>query len=286
MRPVVGASLAVAEGSRASYQRLMDREPSVAGRFYPGDPARLAAEVRAFLRSEAPPAPALGVLVPHAGYAYSGAVAGETFAAVAAPARAVVLCPNHTGRGAAAALWPDGAWQTPLGRVPIDPELTAAMRACPLVEDDAAAHLHEHSLEAQLPFLQVLSPELRIAALCLGPLTAAECEELGAALGQALRGFPALVVASSDMSHYVSADEARRKDERALARLLALDAKGLHETVRRERISMCGVVPAAVMLAAARELGAREAVLVRYANSGDVTGERRRVVGYAGAVVR
>ena len=266
----------------------MDREPAVAGSFYPADRARLARDVAALLAPAGapPPAPALGVLVPHAGYVYSGAVAGATYARVAVPGRVVVLCPNHTGLGAAVALWPDGAWRTPLGAVPIDAELTEELLASPLVEADRAAHLGEHALEVQLPFLQALRPDVRLVALCLGPLPAERALALGHALAAALRARPALLVASSDMSHYVSADAARRLDGHALQRLLALDARGLHELVRRERISMCGVVPATVMLAAAGELGAQQAELVRYAHSGDVTGDHRSVVGYAGALVR
>jgi AmmeMemoRadiSam system protein B len=264
----------------------MDREPSVAGRFYPGDPERLARSVAEMLGPPVAAEPALGVLAPHAGYVYSGAVAGATYARVRVPERAVVLCPNHTGFGARVSLWPDGGWNTPLGRVPIDPDLTAALRPCRLVQEDRAAHRHEHALEVQLPFLRARRPGISIAALCLGPLSADEALELGEDVAGALRDHPALLVASSDMSHYVSAEEAREKDHRALDRLLALDARGLHDIVRREDISMCGVVPATVMLAAALALGARSAELVRYASSGDVTGDRDSVVGYAGAIVR
>jgi AmmeMemoRadiSam system protein B len=264
----------------------MDREPAVAGRFYPARREELAREVTALLGDTGAAAPALALLVPHAGYVYSGGVAGETWARVVVPERALILCPNHTGRGARVALWPDGAWLTPLGRVPIDLALTEALRACPGVRDDRAAHLAEHALEVQLPFLQRRRPDVHLAALCLGPLDPDACLTLGEGLAAALRERPALLVASSDMSHYVPAELARRKDGQALDRFLALDARGLHETVEREDISMCGVVPATVALAAARALGATRAELVRYANSGDVTGDRESVVGYAGAVVR
>jgi AmmeMemoRadiSam system protein B len=265
----------------------MDREPAVAGRFYPGERGALAREVAALVGSLGDPGvAAIALLAPHAGYVYSGRVAGATYARVAVPERAVVLCPNHTGLGALAALWPDGSWRTPLGRVPVDAELTEGLRACPLVEDDRAAHLREHALEVQLPFLQARHPGVSIAALCLGPLRFEECESVGRALAEAVRGRPALIVASSDMSHYLPAEVARARDERALSRLLARDARGLFETVRREDISMCGVVPATVMLIAAHELGAREAELVRYANSGDASGDFESVVGYAGAIVR
>src|SRR5919197_5393296 len=139
-----------------------------------------------------------------------------------------------TGLGADVALWPGGRWKTPLGDVPIDEALAAALRTCPLVEDDVAAHLREHALEVQLPFLLARRPGVAIAALCLGPLSARECEEVGHAVARAAREHGALLVASSDMSHYEPADVAREHDERALERFLALDADGLHERVRRE----------------------------------------------------
>ncbi len=277
----------------------MDREPAVAGTFYPASAARLAQDVASLLATSvlpdpnvgpAAPAPAparaLGVLAPHAGYVYSGAVAGATYARVLVPERALVLCPNHTGLGARVALWPGGAWRTPVGRVAIDAALTEALAGCPQVEADRAAHLQEHAIEVQLPFLHARNPAVRIAALCLGPLGAEEAVELGRAVARVLARLPALLVASSDMSHYVPAAVARRLDRRALDRVVALDPAGLHELVRRERISMCGVVPATVMLAAALALGATSAELIGYATSGDVTGDDERVVGYAGAVVR
>jgi hypothetical protein len=264
----------------------MERESAVAGRFYPAEPDRLASEVRRLL-GDSPaeqPVRALGVVAPHAGYIYSGAIAGATFARVQVPRRVVVLCPNHTGLGHPVALWPDGAFETPVGRAVIDPDLATALAECPLVAADRAAHRHEHALEVQLPFLLARQPDLRIAPLCLGPLTLEQCRELGAAIAAAA-GPDALVVASSDMSHYISAAEARRLDHLALDRVLALDPEGLYETVRAEDITMCGVIPATVMLFAVRQLGAREATLVRYGNSGEVTGDARSVVGYAGVIV-
>jgi AmmeMemoRadiSam system protein B len=169
--------------------------------------------------------------------------------------------------------------------VPVAGALTKALSRGPLVEVDRAAHSSEHSLEVQLPFLQRVRPDVEIAALCLGPLDAATCEQLAGTVAEAARETGALLVASSDMSHYVPAEVAREKDHRAIERILALDPAGLHGTVRRERISMCGVIPATVMLFAARSLGATRAELVRYGNSGDVNGDTRHVVGYAGVVV-
>ncbi len=201
------------------------------------------------------------------------------------PSRVIVLGPNHTGLGRAAALWPGGAWRLPSGDVPIDAGLTAALAAAPLVQADPEAHLLEHSLEVQVPFLARARPDVAIAALCLGPLSYDECEALGQDVARAAAEAGALVVASSDMSHYVPAAVAREKDHRALAKLLALDPRGLYDVVRREKITMCGIVPATVMLVAAKALGATRAELVRYANSGDVNGDTRQVVGYAGVLI-
>jgi len=270
----------------------MDREPAVAGRFYPAR-ARVLAEKVASLLGERPgglpsaePARAvIGVLAPHAGYVYSGPVAGATFARVAVPERAVVMCPNHTGRGEPVSLWPEGAWVTPLVRVALDAELTQDLSGCPLVAPDRDAHRFEHALEVQLPFLQRRRPDVSIAALCLAHLRFEECQVLGEALAGAVRRRPALLVASSDMSHYLPARVARAKDERALERFLALDPRGLYEVVQREDISMCGFIPATVMLVASLALGATRAELVRYGHSGEASGDDSAVVGYAGALV-
>jgi len=263
----------------------MVREPAVAGRFYPADGVALAAQVDRFMAGGAPRERALGVVVPHAGYVYSGAVAGAVYARVNVPPRVVVLGPNHTGRGARAALWPEGAWETPLGEVTIDPALTGALASSPLVEPDVAAHRLEHSLEVEVPFLQRARPDVAIAALCLAHLSFDACAALGATVAEAARASGALVVASSDMSHYLPAPLARRKDHRAIERILALDPEGLYDVVHAEDISMCGIIPATVMLVAARALGATRAELVRYGHSGEVSGDDDQVVGYAGVRV-
>jgi hypothetical protein len=263
----------------------MDREPAVAGRFYTAEPAALRRQLDRFLAADGQRVRAKGIVAPHAGYVYSGAVAGAVYARVEIPPRVVVLGPNHTGLGRPAALWPGGAWRLPSGDVAVDPDLTAALAASPLVERDPEAHLLEHSLEVQLPFLARARPDVAIAALCLGPLDLETCVALGEHVARAAAAAGALVVASSDMSHYIPAERAREKDHRAIERILALDPAGLYDVVRRERITMCGIVPATVMLVAALELGATRAELVRYANSGDVSGDTRQVVGYAGLLV-
>ena len=271
----------------ASYTSPVVREPSVAGTFYGARAAALSAELDRLLGADpvAGQASALGLLVPHAGHVYSGAVAGAVFGRVVIPPKVILIGPNHTGLGEDVALWPGGAWRTPLGEVPVDAALTAALAAGPEVTADAQAHLREHSLEVELPFLQRARPDVSMAALCLSHLAYRDCEALGLLVARAADAEGALIVASSDMSHYVPAARARELDGRALERLLALDARGLHEVVHRDRITMCGIIPATVMLVAARALGATRAELVRYAHSGEVTGDDRSVVGYAGVIV-
>lgn len=266
----------------------MLRSPAVAGQFYPGRKAALAETLASLIPIVEHRRPAFGVMSPHAGYIYSGGVAGCTFAAVAIPREVVILGPNHHGLGHPLAVFDRGAWETPLGKVPIAEELTAAiLAACPRAVADSAAHRFEHSLEVQVPFLQALVPQLAIAPLCIGRADLGTLLTLGDGLAAALRTRPErpLLVSSSDMTHYESGDSARRKDQMALQHVLALDPEGLYRTVAEHHISMCGVLPTVVMLQAARALGATGAELVRYANSGDVTGDQREVVGYAGVIV-
>lgn len=267
------------------------RHPAVAGRFYPGDPEDLRAEAREYLsQSEAKTAPrrAIGCMAPHAGYMYSGHVAGAVFAQVEIPKRCVVLCPNHTGMGRALAIMGDGAWETPLGEVPIDAGLASALKArFPLLQEDAAAHRAEHAAEVELPFLQLRQPELTFVPIALGTGQFEPLEQLGHVVAEviAAQSDPVLIVASSDMNHYESDAVTRVKDHRAIERILSLDPRGLYDVVTQQDISMCGFGPAVAMLTAARQLGAKSAELVKYATSGDVSGDRNMVVGYAGVIV-
>jgi len=268
------------------------RHPAVAGRFYPGNSDDLRAEAREYLsqQSEAMIAPvrAIGCIAPHAGYMYSGHVAGAVFARIQIPRRCVVMCPNHTGRGHALSIMSEGAWETPLGEVPIDTELAAALKTrFPALQEDAAAHRAEHAAEVELPFLQLRQPELRFVPIALGTGQYEALQQLGMALGDviAAQSDPVLIVASSDMNHYESDVVTRVKDHRAIERILTLDPRGLFDVVTQQDISMCGFGPAVAMLTAAQRLGAKSAELVKYATSGDVSGDRQMVVGYAGVVV-
>jgi AmmeMemoRadiSam system protein B len=265
------------------------RMPAVAGQFYPADPQRLRRDVESRLGAppQGGPLAARAVMVPHAGYIYSGRVAGAVYAAAGLPEALVILCPNHTGAGEPIAVMNRGAWLTPLGEAPIHEALAdLILAACPGAVVDAAAHRDEHALEVQLPFLQVARPGFRFVPICVGTDRLEDLLDLGHALASAMDrcGETASAIISSDMSHYISALEARRRDMLALDRVLALDPEGLHRTVRHERISMCGVSPAVAGLAAARERGARAAQLVAYAHSGEVSGDMDHVVGYAGVI--
>ena len=268
----------------------MLRPPAVAGRFYPDDPAELKRQISEFTSSaaELPPRQALACMVPHAGYRYSGSVAGAVYARLKLPRRVLLIGPRHFPRGKAQAILSEGAWQTPLGLAEIDSQLAGDLEsACPFLCEDEAAHQSEHALEVQLPFLQCLSGGFRFVPIVLGPSDYSLLESLGHAIAQVVRRQPdpVLVIASSDMNHYESDEITRRKDARALEALLALDPRGLFDIVQREGITMCGFGAAVSMLTAARLLGATRATLERYGTSGDINGDRSEVVGYAGVVV-
>lgn len=263
----------------------MIRTPAVAGSFYPGAADALERAVRSLTFDSPGKIRARAVVSPHAGYAYSGAVAGALFSSVEIPERVVVLCPNHTGIGADAAVCGSGAWRMPWGDVPIDERLASRLLdSAPFLSDDPSAHRDEHSLEVILPFLHRFRQSFRLVPIALGHLPLDRCRALGEAIAHAIdaEADPVLVVASSDMSHYVPDEVARRLDRMAIERMLALDPQGLYDTVRSHRITMCGVLPATVALFAALSLGASEARLVKYATSGETSGDYEAVVGYAG----
>jgi AmmeMemoRadiSam system protein B len=257
--------------------------------FYEARAERLERDVRALLDPAGEPAQsAFGAIVPHAGYVYSGPVAGAVYARLKIPAAAIILCPNHTGRGARASLEPSDAWRTPLGDVAVSRRLSGRLlKLAPSLEPDTAAHSREHSLEVQLPFLQILRRDAEIVAVCLGARDLELCREVGEACAtiRSEEVEPPLLLASSDMNHYESRSIGRRKDDRALARIEAIDAEGLFSTVFSEGISMCGVLPATALLFAAGKAGVKAARVVARRDSGDETGDVSSVVGYAGVIL-
>jgi MEMO1 family protein len=267
----------------------MVRSPAVSGRFYPDDPRELARRVDDCTKGADQKMSAFGCVVPHAGYAYSGHVAGAVYGALSLPARMILLGPRHFPRGEPLAILSEGSWRTPLGEALVDGELAAELkRACGLLREDEVAHRSEHSLEVQLPFLQRLLKVFRFVPIVLGTDRYPALEELGRAVAKvvAAQPEPVLLIASSDMNHYENDEITRVKDRKAIEKILELDARGLYDTVRREGITMCGYGAAVVLLTAARELSVKRAELVRYATSGDVTGDRAEVVGYAGLILR
>ena len=266
----------------------MLREPAVAGRFYPSSPETLRHDVTSYLRAQQECVRAIACLAPHAGYMYSGPVAGAVFSRLQIPSTCIVLGPNHTGRGHPLALMKDGEWQTPLGNVAIDSLLANELiEAFPALVDDSRAHQSEHAIEVELPFLQCMRPDFKFVPITIGTGRWLLLEQLGRALAKVLQyhEHSILLVASSDMNHYEDDATTRVKDQKAIEKILTLDAPGLYATVMNESISMCGFGPAVAMLTAAKQLGAATASLVQYATSGDVSGDRQTVVGYAGIIV-
>lgn len=267
----------------------MLRLPAVAGRFYPSDPSELTAVIRQYAKPEPGVAPVKvkACLVPHAGYMFSGHVAGAVFGKIALPPKIIILGVRHFPRGKSAAILTQGAWRTPLGDAPIDEKLAQSIRAaCPLLAEDEVAHSVEHSLEVQVPFLQVLAPNFSFAPIALGTIRFEDLVSVGEGLGRVLASAPeeVLLLTTSDLNHYEDDATTRAKDAKALDRLLSLDARGLYDVCRNEEISMCGLGPAVAMLTAVHAIGAAQADLVRYATSGDITADRSSVVGYAGMI--
>jgi MEMO1 family protein len=266
------------------------RTPAVAGRFYPGHPEELLREIRGYAApDEAARVAAIGCIVPHAGYMYSGHVAGAVYARLEIPEHCIILCPNHTGHGVPLAAMTATTWQTPLGEVAPDEELASQLiHRFPELQENSAAHRAEHAIEVQLPFLQPAQKNLHIVPIVVGTSDFGSLHGLGEAMADVIGASEdkVLIVASSDMNHYESDAVTRIKDRKAIERVLALDPRGLWETVMSEDISMCGFGPTVIMLTAAKKLGATSATLVRYATSGDVSGDFARVVGYAGMIVQ
>ena len=268
----------------------MIRSPAVAGQFYPGSKPSLLKTLNALVpeielekRRHA-----LAVVSPHAGYVYSGRVAGETIGSVKVPENVVILGPNHTGHGAQVALMANGSWDMPMGEVQINKELAALIKEnSPLVEVDDVAHRFEHSLEVQVPFLQHMQKNLTIAPIVVSHVSYETCVSVGQGLANAIKSYgkSVLIVASTDMTHYESRQSASAKDSLALERIQELDPEGLYNTVVGKRISMCGIMPTTVTLVAALALGATKAELIRYTDSGETSGDTSHVVGYAGMVI-
>ncbi|WP_163336869.1 AmmeMemoRadiSam system protein B [Desulfopila sp. IMCC35008] len=267
----------------------MTRQPAVAGRFYPGNSKALQQEITNFIQpySSVQKKKGMAVVSPHAGYIYSGAVTAETLSHIEIPETVVILGLNHHGRGAPVALSRD-TWHMVVADTKVDETFCdALLQNSKTIVVDEAAHQYEHSVEVQIPFLLELQPKLQIVPIVLSHLSYADCKQFASELATTIQGFPheVLIVASSDMSHYESRTVATRKDRLALEMIEQLNPEGLYTTVHSNRISMCGVIPVTIALLTVSELGATRAELIRYTDSGDVSGDTGQVVGYAGMVL-
>jgi len=263
------------------------RVPAVADRFYPGNPRILRRDVETMIPATAATQKACAVVLPHAGYMYSGSVAGETIAKVNVPETVIIIGPNHHGQGAPVAL-SSISWEMPMGVVPIDTDITSALlKESDAFKVDETAHRYEHSLEVQIPFLQARQKNLSIVPLVVSHISYPLCQEVGAALARVIKesGKETLIVASSDMTHYESRTAADKKDHYVLQKLEGMDPATLYRTVLDYQISMCGIMPVTIALIAAMALGATKTELVRYTDSGAVSGDTSQVVGYAGVII-
>lgn len=264
------------------------RPPAVAGSFYPGSAHQLQAEIEGYTTVVTEKRSALGVVSPHAGYRYSGRVAGELYSQITIPDTVVIIAPNHTGNGVPYALWPGGPWQTPLGNVETNDEVVEELvHNCEILDKDRDAHLGEHAAEVQIPFLQHFNPLVKIVVLTISSQNLSDLRYIGTSLSQVLQRMApqALVVASSDMTHYESQESVSKKDKIAINEILSLNEDALCSKAHSLGITMCGVFPTFIMMVCSKRRGAKKAELVRYETSGDISGDYRSVVGYAGIII-
>lgn len=267
----------------------MIRKPAVAGQFYDASPSKLSKEIKGYIANDVKKENAIGIVSPHAGIMYSGRVAGAVFSAVEFPRTFILIGPNHTGLGNSVAIMSSGVWQIPTGEVEIDEELANNLKIkSDIFREDKLAHTMEHSLEVQLPFIVHFSSDVSIVPVAMMTDSVEDCRLVGEAIADVVKdaGYPVVIAASSDMSHYVSDSAARSRDKMAIDKIIGLDPEGLYKTVRSNEISMCGVIPVTTMLFAANKLGAKEAGVVKYMTSGEVSGDKDSVVGYAGILVK
>jgi AmmeMemoRadiSam system protein B len=265
------------------------RKPAVAGKFYPSDSLLLMKEVDSYIKKDVKKSDAIGVISPHAGFFYSGGIAGEVFSCVNIPDQIILLGPNHTGYGETVSIVSGGSWTMPYGEVKINSELANLIKSkSPIIKESEQGHKYEHSLEVQLPFLNYFEKDINIVPIVIKGKDMNICMQLGKAISSSILEYrnKVLIVASSDMNHYEEAKATKHKDNLAIDEIVTLDPVGLFETVNANDISMCGIMAATTMLLAAKELGASSAELVRYTNSGEKSGDYRSVVGYAGILVK
>jgi AmmeMemoRadiSam system protein B/AmmeMemoRadiSam system protein A len=267
----------------------MIREPVVAGQFYPGPPDKLKEMIAGMVDEKAAKEEVIGLISPHAGYIYSGPVAGATISRIKFKDTFIILGPNHTGLGRPFSIMTEGVWRTPLGEVEIDSELGKLILASSsYLEEDRDAHRFEHSIEVQLPFLQYFNKDIKLVPIVLAYAAGTAYKEIGRAIAEAVKKLnrKVVIIASSDMTHYEPQASAQKKDNQAIEAILALDEDELLRRIDELNITMCGYAPAVSLISAAKLLGATVAELVKYQTSGDTTGDYSSVVGYAGVIIK
>jgi hypothetical protein len=266
------------------------RKPVVAGQFYPSNKSSLLRQIEQFVNEDAEKIEAKGILMPHAGYIYSGLVAGQTISSIVPKETFIILGPNHTGYGEHFSIMSQGSWQTPLGKVDIDSDLaTAIMQESNFLKEDQKAHMYEHSIEVELPFLQYFSKDFKFIPIVLFPAELKTYKQIADGIVKAIEKIGKTdnitIIASSDMTHYEPQKEAQTKDKQALDTILELDEDGLLKKIKDLNISMCGYAAVIIMLATAKLLGAKNARLIKYQTSADISGDYSAVVGYAGVII-
>ncbi|MCS7215189.1 MAG: AmmeMemoRadiSam system protein B [Thermodesulfovibrio sp.] len=268
---------------------MIKRKAVVAGYFYPSNSKKLLQELEEYMPVTSK-IEALGAISPHAGYVYSGSVAGAVYSKLKPKDIFIILGPNHTGYGSSISLMTEGEWEIPLANIKINNELAKKIiEKHAFVSDDIKAHLYEHSLEVQLPFIYKLNPDAQIVPITLKTLSLKECLNLAQAIAISVDELnyknKVIIVASTDMSHYLPDDMARKIDSLAAEKIKNFDPEGLYNTVLEYGISMCGFIPTTVMLYTTKLLGAKEVQIIKYATSAEVSRDYDKVVGYLGAVV-
>jgi len=271
-------------------ERTKVRYPVVAGQFYPATAGEIKEQISSFLDKQIPKAEVIACVLPHAGYIYSGKVAAAVVSGIQIKDTVILLGPNHTGLGAEFSIMTEGAWNTPLGELKIDSSLAGCiLKHSGLLKNDALAHASEHSLEVELPILQYFRNNFKIVPIALLSDNVAGLKEIGKSIAKAIEENSSqssvLIVASSDMTHYEPEEQAKKKDNEAIKAILDLDEDKLVEKITRLNISMCGYAPVIAMICAAKMLGAKKSRLIKYRTSGDATGDKSSVVGYAGITI-
>lgn len=266
------------------------RRPVVAGQFYPSSARELKNQIEAFIDKQAVGSDVIACMLPHAGYAYSGSVAAQTISRINIKSKIILLGPNHTGYGARYSIMAEGSWQTPLGEIKIDAALAGQiLKHSKHLQSDDEAHMFEHSLEVELPFLQYFKNDFEIVPITLLSDDFETLKEIGEGIASTIKegdiNNSTMIIASSDMTHYEPQGQAEKKDKAAIEAILELNAGKLMKRVQQLNISMCGYAPVITMISAAKILGAKTAKLIKYQTSGDVTGDKSSVVGYAGIII-